>query len=430
MKAIKFFPYRIPFSMIPVFIFTCMVLFSSQLFSQLAQGPDKFFGCVYPNGPIHQTYPSYWNQLTPENAGKWVYNEIGRDNYDWGGLDAAYNYANQNYLPFKEHTLVWGTSQGEPFWIQSLTPAEQAEEVEEWIQLVGQRYKYMDMVDVVNEPIHEYPGFADALGGSGASGWDWVLWCFEKARQYFPANTKLLINEYNVVNDNSNTNQIINIVNLLDSYGLIDGIGVQAHYFSLRNTNVSVITNNLDQLATTGLPIYVSEMEIDVADDNEQLQEMQRLFPVFWEHPAVKGVTYWGYVEGQMWKVNGYLLRSNGTERPALQWLRSYLAGNGVEELPAIMPADYTLDQNYPNPFNPSTTIRYIMRRSSHVKVTIYDLRGQKVRTLVDAYQTAGEYSPVWDGRNDQNNAVSSSIYFYRLTADDFSQQKKMILIR
>jgi endo-1,4-beta-xylanase len=417
--------------MIPGIIFVFLTIFNLNLFAQLAAGHNKFLGNVYGN-TIHPTYLSYWNQLTPENSGKWIYNEPGRDVYNWGGLDQAYNYANQNYLPFKEHTLIWGNPQGEPFWISSLSLTEQAEEVEEWIQLVAQRYPFTESVDVVNEPLHEYPVFADALGGSGATGWDWVIWSFQKARQYFPANTKLLINEYNVVNDANNTSQLINIVNLLKANNLIDGIGVQAHYFSLRFTNVNVITNNLNQLAATGLPIYVSEMEIDVADDNAQLQEMQRLFPVFWEHPGVTGITFWGYIQGQMWKENGYLLRSDGSERPALQWLRNYLAGNPIdgEDDTGLVPLDFTLEQNFPNPFNPATTIRYALRKSSNVELIIYNVKGEKVRTLIDANQGIGEYSLSWDARDDLNSPVPSGVYFYRLTTEGTSLQKKMLLIR
>ena len=178
--------WRIPFSVIPSIILVFVLLFSFQLFAQLAAGHDKFLGNIIGNS-IHPTFLSYWNQATPENRGKWISIEGSRDVYNWSGLDQAYNYAIQYNITFKDHTLVWGNAQGEPFWISSLSLTEQAEEVEEWIQLVGQRYPETAMVDVVNEPLHEYPVFADALGGSGATGWDWVIWSFQMARQYFLA---------------------------------------------------------------------------------------------------------------------------------------------------------------------------------------------------------------------------------------------------
>ena len=94
------------------------------------------------------------------------------------------------------------------------------------------------------------------------------------------------------------------------------------------------------------------------------------------------------------------------------------------------VPLDFSLSQNYPNPFNPTTTITYTLRKTSKAKMIIYNILGVKVRTLVNRYQDAGEYSVVWDGLDDNNNAVSSGVYLYRLEAGDKSLQKKMILIR
>jgi endo-1,4-beta-xylanase len=102
----------------------------------------------------------------------------------------------------------------------------------------------------------------------------------------------------------------------------VDGIGIQLHAFEEVNDNV--IRSMLDRLAATGLPIYISELDINIPDDNAQLNRFKTLFPMLWQHPAVKGITLWGYKEHQMWRKDGYLLRADGTERPALTWLREY----------------------------------------------------------------------------------------------------------
>lgn len=81
----------------------------------------------------------------------------------------------------------------------------------------------------------------------------------------------------------------------------------------------------LDKLAATGLPIYISEYDIDQANDAEQLRVMQSQFPMFWSHPAVAGITLWGYVSGATWKPNTGLLSASGQPRPALRWLMQYL---------------------------------------------------------------------------------------------------------
>ena len=115
---------------------------------------------------------------------------------DWSSLDTIYHYAKARGYPFKQHTFVWGNQQ--PTWMTGLSNAEQALQVEEWISAFAARYPDTDYADVVNEPFHNPPSYKDALGGDGETGWDWVIWSFEKARTYLP-NMQLLINEYGVL---------------------------------------------------------------------------------------------------------------------------------------------------------------------------------------------------------------------------------------
>jgi len=98
---------------------------------------------------------------------------------------------------------------------------------------------------------------------------------------------------------------------------------------------------------------------------------------------------------------------------------------------PTIL-TDFVLQQNYPNPFNPSTQISYHLPRAAHVRVTIYDLQGKKIKTLVDEWQSAGENSLVWNGLNEQSVEVASGVYFYRLKVGDgaFQKTRKMLLLR
>jgi hypothetical protein len=98
------------------------------------------------------------------------------------------------------------------------------------------------------------------------------------------------------------------------------------------------------------------------------------------------------------------------------------------DELPDA--ARNELFQNYPNPFNPATTIRYSVAREGDVDLIVYNVKGQKVRTLVDSAQPAGSYSAVWDGRNDGGRSVSTGVYFYRLRTGSYSEVKKMVLLR
>lgn len=93
-------------------------------------------------------------------------------------------------------------------------------------------------------------------------------------------------------------------------------------------------------------------------------------------------------------------------------------------------PKSFALLQNQPNPFNPETQIIYYLPRSCQVKFNIYNILGQKIRTLFDGYQSTGMQTLLWDGRDDDGVELSSGIYFYRLEADDFHQMKKMTLLK
>lgn len=94
------------------------------------------------------------------------------------------------------------------------------------------------------------------------------------------------------------------------------------------------------------------------------------------------------------------------------------------------LPTVYGLSQNFPNPFNPSTTITYSIPKTSHVELAIYNMAGQKIRTLVNTSQAASFYRVVWNGKNDFGQTVASGLYFYRLNAGNYSKVVKMNLIK
>jgi endo-1,4-beta-xylanase len=285
---------------------------------------NKFFGTAPGDAGDYEHLLDYFDQLTPENAGKWGSVEGTRDVMNWTDLDTAYNFARANGIPFKLHTLVWG--QQEPGWVSGLSPEEQLEELEEWFGEVAARYPDLEMIEVVNEPLHAPPSYRNALGGAGTTGWDWVIKSFEMAREHFP-NTQLILNDYQILHLPQFTADYLVVINLLKERGLIDAIGLQGHF--LEQTQGSMVQTNLNTLAATGLPIYITEFDLDLANHARHANQMRELFTVFWEHPSVIGVTHWGHREGSIWRTNAYLLRADGSERPAMQWLVCYLAGGG-----------------------------------------------------------------------------------------------------
>ncbi|UCF06606.1 MAG: VCBS repeat-containing protein, partial [bacterium] len=100
----------------------------------------------------------------------------------------------------------------------------------------------------------------------------------------------------------------------------------------------------------------------------------------------------------------------------------------GIEEDP--IPLAFALYQNMPNPFNPTTVIRFDLPRPVHVRLSIYNVKGELVTTVVDRHMEEGRKEVRWTARDDRGRAVSSGIYFYRLRAGDFVQTKKMVLLK
>ena len=99
---------------------------------------------------------------------------------------------------------------------------------------------------------------------------------------------------------------------------------------------------------------------------------------------------------------------------------------------PAELPKAFSLAQNAPNPFNPSTAISYTVPEKMNVQVTleVFNMRGMRLRRLVDSERGPGFYTVIWDGTDEKGVKVSSGVYFYRLKAGDFVKVRKMVLIK
>ena len=94
------------------------------------------------------------------------------------------------------------------------------------------------------------------------------------------------------------------------------------------------------------------------------------------------------------------------------------------------LPKQFSLSQNFPNPFNPTTVIKYALPLACEVQITVYNILGQRVRTLVDKRQDAGYKRIEWDSKNEAGHEVASGIYFYRIKAGKFADSKKMVILK
>jgi len=101
-----------------------------------------------------------------------------------------------------------------------------------------------------------------------------------------------------------------------------------------------------------------------------------------------------------------------------------------VEDLSLEIPFNFELFQNYPNPFNPETAIKYDVPQNGRVEVVVFNILGQRIRTLVNEIKPPGFYHIKWDGTSDLGLQMTSGVYFYRLKAGEFTQTRKMLLLQ
>ncbi|KPJ65734.1 hypothetical protein AMJ44_09575 [candidate division WOR-1 bacterium DG_54_3] len=106
------------------------------------------------------------------------------------------------------------------------------------------------------------------------------------------------------------------------------------------------------------------------------------------------------------------------------------MCSNVEDDRGSVLPEDFVLRQNHPNPFNSSTLIKYSLPKRAHVTVEIFNVLGQRVRSLVDREQSVGPYVIEWDGRSDNGHELATGVYFYRVEAGDHVEVKKMLLLK
>jgi len=267
-------------------------------------------------------FSDYWDQITPENAGKWgsVQSNAGAA-FNWTTLDAIYDYAEEKGIIFKQHAFVWGSQQpgGNP----------NLEQVETWIQTFCERYPNTKLIDVVNEPPpHTNPNYTDALGGGTNSSWQWVTTSFEMAREHCPGAI-LLLNDFNNIEWDNDNSHFIGIVDAIQAAGApIDAIGAQAHDLDNGQVSFQKVQGLLQKLHDeTSLPIYITEFDISTSSDQQQLDLYEQYMPFFRETEYVRAVTIWGWIRGRTWSSapESGLVSQEGAPRPAMTWLMDWL---------------------------------------------------------------------------------------------------------
>ncbi len=206
------------------------------------------------------------------------------------------------------------------------------------------------------------------------------------------------------------------------------------------------------------IPIYNNQMLLAIADNNTGNNMLSSAVEFTSAPPSVSSIipTYWNdpllgnSTNATLLRVNqdfafatpstfntydfkyantftSYTAAEKGQPLGALTWFNMTILG--VEDKQEL-PKEFTISQNFPNPFNPTTNIQYSLPSGGMVKVEIFNSIGQKVNTLVNEMKNAGNHQITWNGKNIYGQDVSSGIYFYKVSKDNFSLTKKMMLIK
>ena len=207
-----------------------------------------------------------------------------------------------------------------------------------WFDAVKKKYPELPMIDVVNEAVgmHQQgnPLMKESLGGGGKTGYDWLIRAFEMAYERYP-DAILIYNDYNTFQHD--TNSYLELVRTLRDFGApIDAYGNQSH--DVDDISVEKLTSSMKTL-NDGLkmPMYITELDIDIADDNKQKKQYEDIFPIMWEAEQCAGVTIWGYIHGATWVSNSGIIK-NGKDRPAMTWLREYMQSDAAKNAKSPFP--------------------------------------------------------------------------------------------
>lgn len=409
-------------------ILFCSIILTINASAQLSKNPDKFLGnittrySVDPGGGVPNYY-TLWNQITPENESKWGSVEGTRGSYNFGGADNAFNYAKDHGFTYKFHALVWGSQY--PGWFTSSLPvSERYQAIVKWFDAVKAHYKELPMIDVVNEAVgmHQQgnPLMKESLGGGGKTGYDWLIKAFELAHERWP-NAILIYNDYNTFQ--YDTDAYIELVRTLRDAGApIDAYGCQSHDVDrISKANLSSAMNKIQNALK--MPMYITELDINIEDDDEQEEQYKNIFPLMWEADYCAGVTIWGHVYGATW-VDHSGLYKNGVARPAMVWLRdtympSDAAKNAKSPFPGgkkpislyIKPASTTITINDTLPITVRATLHDTIKTVGGVKDTIrIDSIKLYVKGVLDTILTkapyVAKYVPTTTGKHDLKAVV------------------------
>ncbi len=278
-----------------------------------------FGTCIRNSQMSNTTYKNFilnhFEWAVCENDTKWKANEPTRDNVNYTNADSIYNWCNSNGIKMRGHCLFWEQVNDEfPSWVESLPYATYPT----WSELLGEVDERIDGAvshfnnkfynwDVDNEMLTD-DFFTSRLGDAG------IAHMFQRAKSVDP-DGGMFMNEYS---GNSfggyDSGRYVSRANSLISMGApIDGLGIQGHLGAdLTFYPQQYYDDVLQPLAALELPIWVTEFDASHSNENISADNIEDYFRICFSHPKVEGIIMWGFMQGQMWRGNAYLITSGG----------------------------------------------------------------------------------------------------------------------
>ncbi len=293
---------------------------------QVTQQDHEFwFGTALATHLFHERFPQAerqqclrilrenFNCAVFENALKWPQMEPRRGERRYEDVDRILAWCEENGLPVRGHCTFWAVDKYVMAWLRDLETEELRQTVERRARDVASRYRgRIPEYDVNNEMLHgEF--FARQLGPEIRA--QMFQWVHEE-----DPSAVLYVNDYQMLNGKLLDEYEAQIEALIAAGAPVGGIGCQGHMHG--RIDPERITRSLDRLARFGLPIRITEFDVEAATDEEHAHRVEEFYRACFAHPAVTGVLTWGFWAGAHWRPNAALWRKDFSPRPAAEAYR------------------------------------------------------------------------------------------------------------
>lgn len=396
-----------------------------------------------------------FNYVTPENDFKqWNIHRNNSSYWNWAEPDAWINHITTNGQILRMHGPI-GPQCSQ--WAQndSRTASELDTNMKDFMQALCERYNGtpgFEYMDVVNETVINGSWHTDKPGYGWENPWFkigqdtdrnrtplYIKKAFQIANQYAP-NIKLIYNHHEHPEMLDSWTLIKETIAYLRNQGLrVDGIGWQAHVDVSWETseNLQNLRDLIDWAHSNQLEFHVTEASVWLKQDNSQtyIEQQAETYRTIMEVILEKrssgkvGWNTWHIDDGHGWNTQWYpsLFNANYVAKPAYYAIQEALetAPLGFVDSQEEYINTFQLFNNYPNSFNPITTISYQLPKSEFVNLSIYNVAGQLVETMVSEYKNVGYHSVIWNA-----SGIGSGLYFYRIEAGDYMETKKCLILK